>query len=29
VNVSSLSPGFYIVRVSFEGQTAQQKIVKQ
>ncbi len=29
MNVSSLSAGFYIVRVSFEGQTAQQKIVKQ
>jgi hypothetical protein len=29
VNVSTLSPGFYIVRVSFEGQTAQQKIIKQ
>lgn len=29
INVSSLTPGFYIVRVSFEGQTAQQKIVKQ
>jgi hypothetical protein len=29
LNVSSLSPGFYIVRVSFNGQTAQQKIVKQ
>ena len=29
MNVSSLAPGFYIVRVSFEGQTAQQKIIKQ
>jgi hypothetical protein len=29
MNVSSLSPGFYIVRVSFEGVTAQQKIIKQ
>ena len=29
VNVSSLSSGFYIVRVNFEGQTAQQKIIKQ
>jgi hypothetical protein len=29
INVSSLSAGFYIVRVSFEGQTAQQKIIKQ
>jgi Secretion system C-terminal sorting domain len=29
INVSSLSPGYYIVRVSFEGQTAQQKIIKQ
>ncbi len=28
MNVSSLPPGFYIVRVNFEGQTAQQKIVK-
>jgi hypothetical protein len=27
--VSSFTPGFYIVRVSFEGQIAQQKIVKQ
>ncbi len=29
MNVSNLSPGFYIVRVSQDGQTAQQKIVKQ
>ena len=29
INVSSLSPGFYIVRVSFDGQTAMQKIIKQ
>jgi hypothetical protein len=29
INVSSLAPGFYIVRVSFDGQTAQQKVVKQ
>ncbi len=29
MNVSSFAPGFYIVRVSFEGQIAQQKIVKQ
>jgi len=28
VNVSSLAPGFYIVRVSCEGQTALQKIIK-
>jgi hypothetical protein len=28
VNVSSLTPGFYIVRVSFDGKIAQQKIVK-
>jgi hypothetical protein len=28
INVSNLSPGFYIVRVNCEGQTAQQKIVK-
>jgi hypothetical protein len=28
INVSSLSAGFYIVRVSFEGQTAHQKIIK-
>ena len=29
MNVSSFAPGFYIVRASFDGQTAQQKIVKQ
>jgi hypothetical protein len=29
LNVSNLAPGFYIARVSCEGQTAQQKIVKQ
>mgnify|MGYP001591376967 CR=1 FL=1 len=29
INTSSLSRGFYVVRVSCEGQTAQQKIVKQ
>jgi hypothetical protein len=29
LNVSALSPGFYIVRVSFDGQIAQQKIIKQ
>lgn len=28
INVSSLAPGFYIVRVSCEGQIAQQKIIK-
>lgn len=28
INVTSLAPGFYIVRVSCEGQVAQQKIVK-
>ena len=28
VNMSTLSPGFYIIRVSCDGQTAQQKIVK-
>jgi len=28
INVTSLTPGFYIVRVSCEGQVAQQKIVK-
>lgn len=28
INVASLAPGFYIVRVSCEGQVAQQKIVK-
>lgn len=29
VNVSALAPGFYIVRVTCEGQIAQQKIIKQ
>ena len=29
INVSSFAPGFYIVRVSFDGQTAMQKIIKQ
>ncbi len=29
INTSSLSSGFYLVRVSCEGQSAQQKIVKQ
>ncbi len=29
VNMSSYAPGFYVVRVICEGQTAQQKIVKQ
>ncbi len=29
VNTSTLAPGFYVVRVSCDGQTAQQKIVKQ
>ena len=29
VSMSNLAPGFYVVRVSCEGQTAQQKIVKQ
>lgn len=29
INVSNLAPGFYIVKASFNGQTAQQKIVKQ
>jgi trimeric autotransporter adhesin len=29
MNVSSLSPGFYIIRISSEGQIAQQKIIKQ
>lgn len=28
INTSSLAPGFYIVRVSCDGQTAQQKIIK-
>ncbi|MBL7746739.1 MAG: T9SS type A sorting domain-containing protein, partial [Chitinophagaceae bacterium] len=28
INVSSLAPGMYLVRVNCEGQTAQQKIVK-
>jgi hypothetical protein len=28
MNVSSFAPGFYIIRVSFDGQIAQQKIVK-
>lgn len=28
INVTSLAPGFYVVRVSCEGQVAQQKIVK-
>lgn len=28
INTSNLAPGFYIVRVSCDGQTAQQKIVK-
>ena len=28
INTSNLAPGFYIVRVSCEGQNAQQKIVK-
>ena len=28
INVTNLAPGFYIVRVSCEGQIAQQKIVK-
>ncbi len=29
INVSQLAPGLYIVKVTCEGQTAQQKIVKQ
>jgi hypothetical protein len=29
LNVSSLAPGFYIVRVTCNGETAQQKIIKQ
>jgi hypothetical protein len=29
LNVSSLAPGFYIVKVTCDDQTAQQKIVKQ
>jgi hypothetical protein len=29
INVSKLSPGFYIVKVSCNGETAQQKIIKQ
>ena len=29
VNMSNMAPGLYIVRVSCEGQTVQQKIVKQ
>ena len=29
VNVSNLAPGFYIVRAACNGETAQQKIVKQ
>jgi hypothetical protein len=29
LNVSSLAPGFYVVRVSCNGQTGQQRIVKQ
>jgi hypothetical protein len=28
INTSSLAPGFYIVRVSCDGQTAQQKVIK-
>jgi len=28
INVSTLAPGMYLVRVSCEGQTAQQKIIK-
>lgn len=28
INTSNLAPGFYIVRVTCDGQTAQQKIVK-
>lgn len=29
INVSNMAPGFYLVKVTCEGQTAQQKIVKQ
>jgi hypothetical protein len=29
VNVSTLARGFYVVKVSYNGETAQQKIVKQ
>ncbi len=29
LNVNSLAPGFYLVRVTCNGETAQQKIVKQ
>jgi Secretion system C-terminal sorting domain len=29
INVSTFAPGFYIVRVNYAGETAQQKIIKQ
>ncbi len=29
INISNLAPGFYIVKVSCNGETAQQRIVKQ
>jgi hypothetical protein len=29
LNISALAPGFYIVRVTCNGETAQQKIIKQ
>lgn len=29
INISSLAPGFYIVKVSCNGETSQQRIVKQ
>jgi hypothetical protein len=29
INVSNLSPGFYIVKVSSNGEMAHQKIIKQ
>ena len=29
LNVNSLAPGFYIVRITCNGETAQQKIIKQ
>lgn len=29
INISNLAPGYYIVKVSCDGQTAQQKVVKQ
>jgi hypothetical protein len=29
INVSKLAPGFYVVKVSCDDETAQQKIIKQ